>query len=64
VRAVESAFLSLTEPVDGIWPSDHFGVTVDVETGHGGGALGHVADPAGDNWQTKLTEMLLENGNQ
>ena len=62
--SVESAFLSFTEPVDGVRPSDHFGVTVDVEIGHGGGALGHVADPAGDDWQTKLKEMVLENQEQ
>jgi endonuclease/exonuclease/phosphatase family metal-dependent hydrolase len=62
--SVESAFLSFSQPLDGVWPSDHFGVTVDVEIGHGGGALGHVADPAGDDWQTKLNEMVLEDQEQ
>jgi endonuclease/exonuclease/phosphatase family metal-dependent hydrolase len=54
--SVESAFLSFAEPVDGIWPSDHLGVTVDVEIGHGAGTLGHVADPAGEDWRAKLAE--------
>ena len=62
--SVESVSLSFAQPVDGVWPSDHFGVTVDVEVGHGQGAIGHVPDPAGDNWQTRLTEMLLEQGYQ
>lgn len=31
---VEAAALAFNEPVDGIWPSDHFGVVVDLDVGN------------------------------
>jgi endonuclease/exonuclease/phosphatase family metal-dependent hydrolase len=31
---IESAAVAFDQPIDGIWPSDHFGVLVDVELGH------------------------------
>jgi endonuclease/exonuclease/phosphatase family metal-dependent hydrolase len=30
---IESARLAFTDPVDGVWPSDHFGVVIDIEIG-------------------------------
>jgi len=37
---IESVSLAFTEPIDEVWPSDHFGVTVDLEVGRGPGTLG------------------------
>jgi endonuclease/exonuclease/phosphatase family metal-dependent hydrolase len=31
---IEAAHLAFDEPTDGLWPSDHFGVLVDLEVGH------------------------------
>jgi len=30
---IRSAMLAFDKPTDGLWPSDHFGVVVDVEVG-------------------------------
>jgi endonuclease/exonuclease/phosphatase family metal-dependent hydrolase len=38
---IESVSLAFTEPVvEDVWPSDHFGVTVDLEIGRGPGTIG------------------------
>jgi hypothetical protein len=33
---VQSAALAFDQPVDGVWPSDHFGVVVDLDVGKDG----------------------------
>jgi endonuclease/exonuclease/phosphatase family metal-dependent hydrolase len=47
---IEAATLAFDQPVDGLWPSDHFGVLVDVDLARdpeAEAALGRLLDPAG-----------------